>query len=376
MAEGAAQFIRIAPPPRMDHRRTATLALRRLRPLKRRRIVRQYPPPHDILAGHMKIALRAQIVRLRRMPRQRNAMLRTPVVQLRVPRLLHPQRDRPLIIRPVPLRVRLVIMPQRRQMRREIIPQQPVHMRQDPRRPRPHPALTRFAYRARLIRKDRRNQPPKVRPEPLIELIVNKADKACHRLRIKQIPSRRFILFRAAVNIMQPPNISVHLAVDHRQPFTALPPHHRHQRLIRLQPRLFPLRQPPRRQTARLIARILLYHLPCRRPRRIHPLIVQHHLHPPPLRLLDRHIIKFQQRLRHPPQRARQPHPRMNNEPMHPMRLKIPNLPPNLIGVQIIVPKPKRQHRKLRRRVDKCIKCRRHFQVLVVNGNPIKSTPQ
>ena len=225
-------------------------------------------------------------------------------------------------------------------------------MRQNPRRARPHPPLARLAHRTRLVRKDRRNQPPEMLPEPFKEPVVHKPDKARHRLRIEQIARQWLILCRAAVNIVQPPNIRVHLAVDHRQSFPALPPHHRHQRFIRLQRWLFPLRQPPRRQAARLIARILLYHLPRRRSRRVHPLIVKHHLHPQPPRLLDRRIIKPQQRLRHPPQRARQPHPRVNDKPVHPMRLKIPNLPPNFISIQIVVPKPKRQHRKLRRRVE------------------------
>ena len=48
------------------------------------------------------------------------------------------------------------------------------------------------------------------------------------------------------------------------------------------------------------------------------------------------------------------PHARMNDKPIHPMRPEIPNLLPDLIRIQFIIPKPERQYRKLPRRVGEC----------------------
>ena len=225
-----------------------------------------------------------------------------------------------------------------------------------------------FADRAWLVGEDGGDQAAEMPTEALVELVIDEADEAGDRIRVEQVAGQRFILVRAAADVVQPANVGVHLAVDHRQPFTAAAADDGRKRFVRLQGRFFPNRQAARLQAARLVGRILRHHLARRRSGRVHALVVEDDLHPPPLGVLDGDIVEFEQRLRHPAQRARQADARVDDEAMHAVLLEISDLAADFDSVKLVVPEPEGQDGELGGWVGEGVEGGWHGRVRVVMG--------
>ena len=142
---------------------------------------------------------------------------------------------------------------------------------------------------------------------------------------------------------MQPAYIGVHLAVDDGQPLARAAADDGHQGFVRVEGRLFVGVQGALLQAAGLVGRVLRDHLARGGAGGIHALIVEDHLHPPTLSLGKRDIVKVEQRVRHPAERAGQPHARVDEKTVDAMLFKVGDLAADFVSVQVVIPEPEGQ---------------------------------
>ena len=227
----------------------------------------------------------------RRVAGETDAMRLAPIGNLAIERLLQPRLQGPVVVATMLGGVRLVVIPQSRQMLREVIAEKCVDVLEDAGRPRHHAPLAPPGQHRRLVREDRFHRLAEVLAELVIVSLVHQPDEAGDGFRIQDVPSRRLILRhflvigparRIVLREMQAPDDRVAVpgrAVDDREAMVVgLAPDGRHKILARRQFRLavaansHALHLGPRlglveidaHQPARAKGRVLRRHLPAR----------------------------------------------------------------------------------------------------------------
>ena len=112
-------------------------------------------------------------------------------------------------------------------MRRHVIPEDAIDLRQNACRARNHIGLPASAQKTRFIRKHGENSLAKVRGESLGEPVIHQADELGYCCGIQNVACRRLILVRSFIDIMEPADEAVALAVDDGDLRTVLPCHDR-----------------------------------------------------------------------------------------------------------------------------------------------------
>ncbi|HSI09893.1 MAG TPA: hypothetical protein VK985_14995 [Rariglobus sp.] len=310
--------------------------------------------PHDVLSRNVQMLQVPDVVRLRRMSGERDAVPFTPARQRHVIRLVQFHRDRLGISSPVFQRIRLVVEPQRRQVRHEIITQMPVHVREHRHRTRPRAGIARTAERMRLVGENRLHRVSKKFAQLLIKPIVNQLDETFHRARIEQIGRHRLFLSQRdrrigfVADVVQPAHHRVDLLFVNADALARFARHDGHRLPVRVNRSR--VRHRTAHEAACLERRVARHHETARRAARIHAFVVKHHPHPPPPRLGERDAHETEQLVAQPPARTRQSDASMNHKRLHTVRLKIGDLPEQLRLGERVVPKPERTLRELRRR--------------------------
>ena len=147
-------------------------------------------PPHQVLAGELKIPFHADIHRLARMSGQRHAVFGAPLAERPIIGFLHPQRDGPQIIGPAAGRIGMVVMPQVGQVGREIVAQDAVDLLQDAGRSR------HSAGDSRLVGEDGQDGAAEVLAQFGGVAIVDQMAKTGRRVGIENVAGRLQLLLR------------------------------------------------------------------------------------------------------------------------------------------------------------------------------------
>ena len=181
-------------------------------------MIGQDPAPDGVLAGDVKVPEHADVIAFFGMAGECDPVLLAPPRELGVVSLFEADPHGPEIILSVLLRRRQRGIPQRRQMRREVIPEDSIDVLEDIARPRPHIALPAAPHQGGFIGEDAQDGGPEVAGEVGRELVIDELQKQGHRRRVQQVARRGLIFRRAVADIVQPANKAIDPAVDNRQP--------------------------------------------------------------------------------------------------------------------------------------------------------------
>ena len=130
----------------------------------------------------------------RRVAGQADAVRAAPLGDRLIERLLQAGCERPVVVASVPRSVRLIRIPQGRQMLREVVPQEGVDGFEDTGRSRDHAAFRPPGQQRRLIGEDRLDGLAEVLAELVVVPLVHVPDEAGDGLRIQDIGPRRLVL--------------------------------------------------------------------------------------------------------------------------------------------------------------------------------------
>ena len=191
----------------MKCRRRRALGLRGLASFDGGRAVRQHGSPHEILPRDLEPALLAEIRRLAGVTAKIDAVRRAPFRQLLVVGLLGPLSDRAVVVVLDTTGVRFGVVPERVERRRDVTAEQPMHVPEDPRRPRPHADFAAAAEEARFVGEDSGDGGTEVLAELAEVALVDQLDEGTNGRRVEDVGGGRFVLreVRPPVSRTMPP---------------------------------------------------------------------------------------------------------------------------------------------------------------------------
>jgi len=255
-------FVDVALAPQVEHGRRRTFTLRRFGAFQRALFARQHPAPHQILPGDVEVAQRCDLISPGRVTGEGYVVRAAPIPELAVITAFENVQDGALVMDAAQRRVGLAVVPQGGQVRGEVVPQKGVDLLQNAGRAGHHAALSAAAQRAGLIGEDGTDGFAKVLAQHLGVAVVHQVDEHLHRRRVEDVPGGRLILRGAFADVMQPADVRIQRAVDHRDARAVPVARHRHQVVARRKAHFLALRQHRPAQAAALEGRVGRHHLP------------------------------------------------------------------------------------------------------------------
>ena len=308
-AERAAELVAVAVATQVQRRAAARFSLRRLGPLDRRRLVRLDPPPHHVLAGHVEVAPRPDLVAAVRVAAQPSAVALAPLGQRPVPRFLQPPPNGQAVALAVRLGVGPVVEPQGRQVRREVAAEQPTDVLEDAGRPWPHARFPAAAERVGPVGEDAADCVAEVAAKRCVVAVVHEGDERRDGVGVEDVARGRLVLGQPFIHVVQAADDAVGGtddavggAVDatHWSPADdELADHVRPRRQ-----RLFNVGQG---EAAALMLRVGRLDSAGRRAAGVHALVVEQDRHLPPRRLVERAVPEPERQRRAVARQAEEP---------------------------------------------------------------------
>ena len=334
------------------------------RPLQRQAILRRDPAPYQILPGNVEVLLQRDVVRMRGMTGQRDAVGVAPGLNGRIERLPQPQGDQPVIGAADALRLRAGVQPERGQ----VAERQP-HLGQhgfQPVRPCPHLRSHASPGGAGLVHEDGPDGRAEVAAHRGPVALVGQAKEAPHGLRVQDVRGAGSVRHAVVLVLMNATDGAAgealqegdgalarqRLFVRAEQPCARrvkgiLPSHAERQagnHALAVPGRYAAV---PQRDAPGGEGRVLPHHLSVGGAGGVHALVVEHHPHAQRRRLPHREGHQRQKALRQIGQGGRDADARMQHHPPHAVMREIPELPRQLLLPQIAVEKPEGHRGKL-----------------------------